>query len=71
MSPTVDQVTEILHGLGGSVAVLGQATDEERRDLYEALGVRVDFDAREREVILSVSPPITAGREDRCVREGT
>ncbi|GAA2234044.1 recombinase family protein [Promicromonospora sukumoe] len=66
----VKQLAEDLQIVGGSLNVLGRATDEERRDLYEALGVRVDFNAAASEVVFSVNPLIT-GRYDKSVRRGT
>lgn len=65
------QLAEDLRTVGGSLNVLARATDEERRDLYEALGVRVDFDAVASEVVFSVNPLITTGRYDKSVRRGT
>ncbi|MFI2364017.1 hypothetical protein [Promicromonospora sp. NPDC019610] len=58
----VKQLAEDLQIVGGSLNVLGRATDEERRDLYEALGVR--FDAAASRVVLNVSSLVTP--EKKC-----
>ena len=66
-----EHLTKDLQIVGGSLNVLRRATDKERRDLYEALGVRLDFDATASEVTFSVNPLLTAGRYDKSVRRGT
>ncbi|MFJ3407860.1 hypothetical protein [Promicromonospora sp. NPDC090134] len=65
------QLTKDMEIVGGSLKVLHRATDEERRDLYEALGVQINFDAAASKVVLSVSSLVTPGREDKSVRRGT
>lgn len=64
-SPSPVDPTTLVDGLrtiGGALEVLHRATDAERRDLYEALALRIDFDSRAREIVVTIDPRL--GRDD-------
>lgn len=68
-----EQVQGWIEALGGLAAALGKATDAERQDIYEALGLRLDYDPAQRTVRATATPhePEIAGRCSVRVRRGT
>ncbi|MCF4121270.1 recombinase family protein [Antribacter sp. KLBMP9083] len=70
--PDAEEVVAALNVIGGAVGALAHATDEERRDLYNALDLRIRYDATEKRAHYTVSPLLsTASRSDSRVRRGT
>ncbi|MFJ3407122.1 hypothetical protein [Promicromonospora sp. NPDC090134] len=72
--PKVDVagIIAALNVIGGAVQALAHTTDEERRDLYNALDLRIHYNATEKRAHYTVSPLLsTASRSDSRVRRGT
>lgn len=57
-----------LEQIGGAVGALARATDAERRDLDNALDLRICYDARKRRAHYTVSPLLSATRVVNRVR---
>ncbi|KAE8764686.1 recombinase family protein [Georgenia thermotolerans] len=65
------EIVAALELIGGAVGALAQATDAERRDLYNALDLRIRYDATKKRAHYTVSPLLSATRVDSRVRRGT
>ena len=61
------EIIAALELIGGAVAALARATDAERRDLYDALDLRIRYDATKKRAHYTVSPLLSATRVDSRV----